>query len=96
MRQKIWLKVEDSLNILNLALRIVHTLDEAKTGLEDFLIRLGKTLKKVDCIKPHLHNSQTSTDILEKLATAIDIFRILLTITRDCLIVFHLSELVLK
>ncbi len=56
----------------------------------------GKTPKKVNCIEPHLHISQTSTDLLEKLATAIDVFKIHLTITRDCLIVAYLSELVLK
>jgi len=56
----------------------------------------GKTPNKVNCIEPHLHISQTSTDLLEKLATAIDVFKIHLTITRDCLIVAHLSELVLK
>ena len=37
---------------LTLALRIFHTLDEAKTGLEDFLICLGKPRKKSIALNP--------------------------------------------
>jgi hypothetical protein len=43
-----------------------------------------------------LHSSHTSTDTLEELFTALDVFRIHLKTARDHLKLFDLSELVLK
>jgi len=43
-----------------------------------------------------LHSRKTSTDILEELITALDVFRIHLKTARDHLKLFNLSELVLK
>jgi len=54
-----------------------------------------KSLKKLDCIEPQLH-SKTSTDILEELITALDVFRIHLNKARDNLKLFDLFELDLK
>jgi hypothetical protein len=52
--------------------------------------------KKLDCIEPQLHTSHTSTDTLEELFTALDVFRIHLKTARVHLKLFDLSELVLK
>jgi hypothetical protein len=43
-----------------------------------------------------LHSRKTSTDILEELITALDVFRIHLKTASDHLKLFNLSELVLK
>ena len=43
-----------------------------------------------------MHSRKTSTDILEELITALDVFRIHLKTARDHLKLFNLSELVLK
>jgi hypothetical protein len=70
--------------------------DQGKEELKNFIHRLGKVLKKLDCIEPQLHSSKTTTDILEELITALDVFRIHLKTARDHLKLFDMSELVLK
>ncbi len=64
--------------------------------MENFIPRLGKVVKKLDCIEPQLHSSHTSTDTLKELFTALNVFRIHLNTARDHLKLFDLSELVLK
>jgi hypothetical protein len=68
--------------------------EQGKEVLENFIPRLGKVVKKLDCIEPQLHSSHTSTDTLEELFTALNIFRIHLKTTRDHLKLFDLSELI--
>ena len=60
------LQIKDTMNIHNTGFKDLLHPGRGKKGSEDFL----------DCIELHLNTSQTCTDILEKLAIAIDVFRI--------------------
>jgi hypothetical protein len=89
-------QIQDIINILNSAFKDFPDPEQGEEELENFMPRLGKVLKKLDCIEPQLHSSKTSTDILEELITALNVFRIHLKTARDHLKLFDLSELVLK
>jgi len=87
-------QIQDFISILNCAFKDFPDPEQGKEELENFIPRLGRVLKKLDCIEPQLHSSNTSTDTLEELFTALYVFRIHLKTARDHL--NHLSELVLK
>ena len=89
-------QIKDIISILNGAFMDFPDPEQGKEELENFIPRLGKVLKKLVCIEHQLHSSKTSTDILEELITALDVFRIHLKTARDHLKLFDLSELVLK
>jgi len=89
-------QIKDIISILKGAFKDFPDPEQGKEELENFIPRLGKVLKKLVCIELQLHSSKTSTDILEELITALDVFRIHLKTARDHLKLFDLSELVLK
>ena len=89
-------QIKDIISILNGAFKDFPDPKQGKEELENFIPRLGRVLKKLVCIELQLHSSKTSTDILEELITALDVFRIHLKTARDHLKRFDLSELVLK
>ena len=68
------LQVEDSINIPNTSLQDLPHAGRGKKRIRGFSLKFGENPYKVDCIEFHLHTSQTFTDILEKLALAIDVF----------------------
>ena len=89
-------QIYDIIKILNGAFKDFPDPEQGKEVLENFIPRLGKVVKKLNCIEPQLHTSFTSTDTLEELFSALDVFRIHLKTARDHLKLFDLSELVLK
>ncbi len=89
-------QIKDIISILKGAFKNFPDPEQGKEELENFIPRLGKVLKKLVCIELQMHSSKTSTDILEELITALDVFGIHLKTARDHLKLFDLSELVLK
>ena len=85
-----------TIKILNGAFKDFPDPEQGKEVLENFLPRLGKVVKKLNCIEPQLHSSHISTDNLEELFTALNVFRIHIKTARDHLKLFDLSELVMK
>ena len=76
-------QIYDTIKILNGAFKDFPDPEQGKEVLENFIPRLGKVVKKLNCIEPQLHTSFTSTDTLEELFSALDVFRIHLKTARD-------------
>jgi len=89
-------QISDTIKILNGAFKDFPDLEQGRQALENFISRLGKVVKKLDCIESQLHSSHTPMGVLEELSTALDIFRIHLKTAKDHLKLFDLPELVVK
>ena len=79
-------QIYDTIKILNGAFKDFPDPEQGKEVLENFIPRLGRVVKKLNCIEPQLHTSFTSTDTLEELFSALNVFRIHLKTARDCLL----------
>ena len=58
-------QISDTIEIINGAFKDFPDPEQGKEVLENFIPRLGKVVKKLNCNEPLLHTSHTSTDTLE-------------------------------
>ncbi len=54
-------QIQDIINILNGPFKDSPDPEQGKKDLENLIPRMGKVLKKLDCIGPQLYTSKTST-----------------------------------